>query len=146
MANIKVSELPSATSLNDEDLVMIVQNNESKKINGENLLKRNIYSTDEIVIGKWVNNKPIYRQVFTGTINDASVLLQNVDALVNSYGTVYINNNTRPLNYYEMYNNLQYFVNLRVNSNKVYMACLVAGQPYNPSDCKITLEYTKTTD
>lgn len=35
MANIKVSELPSATSLNDEDLVMIVQNNESKKISGE---------------------------------------------------------------------------------------------------------------
>lgn len=38
MTNIKVSELPSATSFNDEDLVMIVQNNESKKISGENLL------------------------------------------------------------------------------------------------------------
>ena len=32
MANIKVSELNSATSLNDEDLLMIVQNNENKKI------------------------------------------------------------------------------------------------------------------
>lgn len=39
MANIKVSELPSASSFNDEDLVMIVQSNESKKISGENLLK-----------------------------------------------------------------------------------------------------------
>lgn len=35
MANIKVSELPSASTLYDGDALMIVQNNESKKLNGE---------------------------------------------------------------------------------------------------------------
>lgn len=104
------------------------------------------YSTTEKVIGKWVDNKPIYQVVLTGTINDSSILLQNVDTLVNAYGTVYMNGNTRPINYYELYNNLQYFWNLRLNSNKLYMACVVAGQPYNPTNCNITLEYTKTTD
>ncbi len=37
MANIKVSEMPTTTTANDEDYLMIVQNNESKKITIENL-------------------------------------------------------------------------------------------------------------
>lgn len=39
MANIKVSELNTATSFNDEDYTMIVQNGENKKITKENLNK-----------------------------------------------------------------------------------------------------------
>lgn len=39
MANIKVSELNSATTFGDNDLAMIVQSGESKKITKANLLK-----------------------------------------------------------------------------------------------------------
>lgn len=39
MANIKVSELNTATSFNDEDYTMIVQNGENKKITKENMNK-----------------------------------------------------------------------------------------------------------
>lgn len=44
MANIKVSELSSASSFNDEDLVMIVQNNESKKISGREIIESGVNS------------------------------------------------------------------------------------------------------
>lgn len=39
MANIKVSELPSTTSFNDEDYTMIVQGGETKKITKFDLLQ-----------------------------------------------------------------------------------------------------------
>lgn len=104
------------------------------------------YSTTEKIIGKWIDNKPIYRKVFTGTINDSTTLLQNVDTLVNAYGTADMNYVTRTLNYYEIYNNLQYFVHVRLSSNNVNFICTSAGQSYNPTNCKIILEYTKTTD
>lgn len=43
MANIKVSEMPTATSINNEDYLMVVQGNENKKITAETLsLKPNI--------------------------------------------------------------------------------------------------------
>lgn len=38
MANIKVSELNNATSINNNDLLLVVQNNETKKITKGNLL------------------------------------------------------------------------------------------------------------
>lgn len=37
MANIKVSEMPTATSINNEDYLMVVQGNENKKITYEKL-------------------------------------------------------------------------------------------------------------
>lgn len=48
MANIKVSELNEATTINNDDLLMVVQNNESKKISGETLFKNtgDIYGAD----------------------------------------------------------------------------------------------------
>ena len=39
MANIKVSELNEATTINDEDLLMVVQGNENKKVSIETLMQ-----------------------------------------------------------------------------------------------------------
>ena len=56
MANIKVSELPTATSANNEDYFMIVQNNESKKITVENLNNNfNLLSNQIYLIGNDMN-------------------------------------------------------------------------------------------
>lgn len=65
MAEIKVSELPTASNFNDDDYTMIVQNNTSKKITKENMNISYKYSTNEIVVGKWINDKPIYRKVIS---------------------------------------------------------------------------------
>lgn len=48
MAEIKVSQLPEASQINDDDLIMIVQNGENKKITKENC---QFASGDEIYVG-----------------------------------------------------------------------------------------------
>ena len=65
MANIKMSELPTATNFNDDDYTMIVQNNTTKKITKENMYGNYNYSTTENVIGQWIDGKPIYRKVIS---------------------------------------------------------------------------------
>ena len=51
--------------------------NSAPYINADNLneiQKSNIYSTDEIEIGKWIDNKPIYRKVIDlGVLPDTTV-------------------------------------------------------------------------
>ena len=65
MANIKISELPTATSFEDDDYVMIVQSNANKKITKQNMYGNYVFSTSEVMIGKWIDGKPLYRQTFT---------------------------------------------------------------------------------
>ena len=55
--------------------------------------KNNInYSTEEQVIGAWIDGKPIYRRVFTGETSIAQINVtihnyaENVDTLIRSYG------------------------------------------------------------
>ena len=89
MEEAKVSELPVASTVNDDDIVMIVQNGFNKQITKEDLFndtEENIeslqteladlqnetsklieYTTDEIAVGKWIDGKTIYRKVFTST-------------------------------------------------------------------------------
>lgn len=66
MGTKKISELNEATSINSDDLIPIVDNeNEStKKIKFKNFQK-NIYSysMEEVKIGTWVNGKPLYRKI-----------------------------------------------------------------------------------
>ena len=71
---------------------------------------------------------------------------ENVSVLVNAYGSAEIGANIRIMGYFELDNNLEYFLNLRLNSNKIYMACVAGGQSYNTTNANITIEYTKTTD
>jgi hypothetical protein len=78
-------------------------------LNASNLNKiqeSNIYSTTETEVGRWINNKPIYRKTFVGNIADGTLLVQNVDVLVNAYGSGRFQGGLiRQLPYYEFYNN-----------------------------------------
>ena len=49
----------------------------------------NIYSTDETVIGTWIDGRPIYRKVFTTNSNDIDVTDLNIDVPIrfDAYGT-----------------------------------------------------------
>lgn len=60
MANIKVTEMPTTTSVNDEDYIMLVQNNTSKKIAMEDLEKYN----KNIMTASLTNN---YTLISSGT-------------------------------------------------------------------------------
>lgn len=85
---IKVSELPLATQVNDADLLMIIQGQANKKIAAEtfnsaldtrldtaetNITNLKTYSTTETIIGTWIDGRPLYRKVIEfGTLPNAT--------------------------------------------------------------------------
>lgn len=71
MLDIKVSEMTEATEVNDDDLLMIVQNDVSKKAKIKNANKQ-IYSTEEARIGTWIDGKPLYKKTVEFNIDGAN--------------------------------------------------------------------------
>ena len=111
------------------------------------------YSTDEQVIGKWIDGKPLYRKVYTGTKvsghNKTFTLSERNIDYVNFYGFITGNQGTTegayqfPINYYENSNAF-----IRANIHRKYMNLIIvsAESPYFNGDYIIVVEYTKTTD
>lgn len=54
--SIKISELPQASTVNNTDVIPIVQNGTTKQVTTE-LLKSINYSTTEQIIGKWIDRQ-----------------------------------------------------------------------------------------
>ena len=115
--------------------------------------KLSTYSTEEVRIGTWINGKPLYRKVYTGTkVSGSNETLRlsdlNID-YVNFYGFITGNQGTTdgayefPINYYENSNSF-----IRANLHRKYMNLTIvsAKSPYFNGDYKIVVEYTKTTD
>lgn len=109
----------------------------------------NVYSTDETVVGKWIDGKPIYRKVINSICGNLRTLLNelNIDFLIDTKGTAWSNYdhrmpinapNPEPPNYvFGIYqsastNNISVFYNADFynDTNKVI----------------VTVIYTKTTD
>ena len=76
----------------DESLESNVQLWGNVLLNGNQIIVNNIYSEDEMVIGKWIGNKPIYRKVIvtTNALNTTTVTInhniENFEHIVNCYG------------------------------------------------------------
>lgn len=149
MANIKVSQLPTATEFNDDDYVMIVQSNQNKKITKQNMYSDYVYSMSETIVGKWTNNKPIYRKVIETTTSAGSTnipisdISSDIEEIIKLDGTTtQPSGNVTPLSYYYSSNdwsNLYY----SANSNYIIIRC---GSTAGFGDAKLIVEYTKTTD
>lgn len=66
----------------------------------QNIYNGNVYSTDEQIVGKWINGKPLYQKSFEfGTIKGESItVLGQIDDMelgfVDGGGSYYINTNT----------------------------------------------------
>lgn len=104
-----------------------------------------IYSTEEKVIGKWIDGKPIYRKVLKGTTAEDTYAtlgtIQNIDTLIDMRGVTgtsykagisWINLGVNPQQYRQVY----------VNGNTVGMV----QHTNEATQYIIILEYTKTTD
>ena len=101
---VKISELEATNTINDSDILPIVQSGVTKKVTTANLLSdvydtiEEAYSTSETLTNKvWVDGKPIYRKVFnnytitTGTTLDDILLETDTNKnLIDSYGIVNI--------------------------------------------------------
>lgn len=98
------------------------------------------YSTEEIVVGTWIDGKPIYRKCYIGSVSTSSdILLENcVDKIaisVKGFAKI-ADGNTLCLGYSGTHN-----LNIYVKNNELY---LTGG--YSIREYRIIFEYTKTTD
>ena len=104
----------------------------------------NTYSTEEQRIGTWIDGKPIYRKVFTGTFeNDTNFhqIASNVENLINVGGTTAGRHFSYFINTTTMTGETDFVI---FNGNLNYRLRAydrLGGQDYN-----LFAEYTKTTD
>lgn len=106
-----------------------------------------VYSTEETVIGTWIDGRPIYRKTYdtgalTGNSKSIQLNIPNIDLIWStniSFG-ISITGNAFPLPY--VGSDSQYNVSLYINKSIIH---------FNPSSQQatasyVTVEYTKTTD
>ncbi len=112
--------------------------------------QEDIYSTEEQVIGTWIDGKPLYRKTLslTAPSTTSSTKIANFDKtfiIKNYYGNALIaaSNQLLPINFYftNEYNIATYVVN---NSGEIYMK--IGSAAYENQQVTLTIEYTKTTD
>lgn len=115
-------------------------------LNLEEAMEKNVvYSTSEQRIGTWIDGKPLYRKVITGTTNlTAGDLVIDLSSLNINYiskmdGTVGTNFDYKPINFYLDGN----YISTRYAYGKMYLASTNA---YTNLPFTMVLEYTKTTD
>lgn len=125
----------------------LISSNFAKIKENENFLylEAGQYSTEEVLIGTWIDGKPIYRKVITMTLPNNSVTYwtdvtnspEGIETIVNVYGSA---SNNAPLPFYE---STDYFVIF----NSVGTTKLKYQQKgYNNFGIRLVIEYTKTTD
>lgn len=107
----------------------------------------NVYSTDEKVVGTWIDGKPIYRKTYTGTaVSSGRVILDTIaslDTLVSYKGWTESSYNWIwgvPCSASTYENNIRF----TKDDNTLQLSF---GQNYSSSNnFAVTVEYTKTTD
>lgn len=133
----------------DENIPVTANNlNEMQNILNDNISENVLdkYSTNETIIGIWIDNKPIYRKVFkitnipqadTPSYVDISTL--GIDRCVNLRGFTHSNSlGYIDINFYEghSYN----FAHLDDNHNIIYV------RHWDASEIYFIIEYTKVAD
>ena len=110
-----------------------------------NKLGKTEYSTEEKVVGKWIDGKPVYRKVLSATLPSAtgnsvaSLTSLNIGSLVRieSFTTT----GARLPNNYKDASNNGYSLYISGTSLLAQLTSAVYGRSIN-----VILEYTKTTD
>lgn len=144
---VKISELTQASTINDSDLIPIVQNNETKSITKQDLVADK-YSTTEQVIGTWIDNKPIYRKVIEcGSLPNASNKdvahnIQNLGITIKCNGMAVRTSDSRALTIPDSTPSTE--IVCGVSNTNVYITTQNDRSSFNNSF--LILEYTKTTD
>ena len=104
----------------------------------------NKYSTEETVVGEWIDGKKIYRKTMQFTITSTSMTttydFSDVDTIVNP-NSVSVGGEFVPITYVSQ---VSYQVTWYIGTDKKLH--INASQPWLNGIASITLEYTKTTD
>lgn len=133
---------------------------EETPINAENLNKMeqgileadssNVYSTEEKVVGEWIDGKPLYRKVYVGMtassggVTNADSNFANKD-IVHRYGEIKCDSNNANSIQIGCYVNNNYYSGAYLYGSTLYI--------YHPSNSNfynkpyyLIVEYTKNTD
>ena len=126
----------------DVYLYVILEN-----VSGGNNAASNAYSTEETVIGTWIDGKPIYRRTFMGigpSTNNTVCLDASgvVDVLVNHYG--YFDDMESWHNYLPFVYQTTHRIHCTLSKPDNILGLLCQGYLNYPF--VVTCEYTKTTD
>lgn len=97
----------------------------------------NIYSTEEIVCGRWIDGRPLYRKTFVFK------LTATVDTLITPMATI---NADKIVNAYGLTGSVIFPSNVSNVSFSQTGIFLLAGAQQCLGDSYISIEYTKTTD
>lgn len=121
-------------------------NSDTYSCNYVNEAIKDTYSTTEQVVGTWINGKPIYRRVFSGTYNHGATLISNVATMVNAYGEGDPGTGiARQIPYFEIWNNKVFSCKIQKYGTDLQLDSYLEGNSHSAT-LKITIEYTKTTD
>lgn len=112
-------------------------------------VRRIKYSTEEQIIGEWIDGKPLYQK--TVVIENPSVNwttmnsygIANIDMLVSADRRYFVDNNTWQGSEFEYGNDEEYIRSLFLKSS---FRLLTKGNGNVVSKVVVTLQYTKTTD
>lgn len=107
-----------------------------------NIIPQHEYSTEEKIVGKWIDGKPIYEKVFEiGSKSSAyTFTIENLDKIIDYTGNCIISDYSRIIPFVQpQYNN--YVI---INDYKDGVVNLATNLTY--TDCVLVIQYTKTTD
>lgn len=106
---------------------------------------RQVYSTDEMVVGTWIDGKPLYRKVYSGKASYKgnridSFSVATISTMVKMELCLY-GQNPWSAQYYASSSS---YGRVQIADNELQL--LLGDTPSKPCYYVITLEYTKTTD
>lgn len=112
----------------------------------------NVYSNEEILIGRWINEKPLYRIVINSTLPSSSSdsVIANIehlkiDTLVKMRCFFYYKSASIFIGDLELSTSPRPIIRIMSVENKT-ITSIVQHTNYQNAPCEIILEYTKTTD
>lgn len=108
------------------------------------------YSTNEQVIGTWIDNKPLYQKTLKGNSdpNNTSIRVDvsalDLETICNAYLVANSSTSSTQDYYYDNSDHLRWYYDDKVNK---YLTIEYGGNyPIRPFEWCLTLQYTKTTD
>ena len=104
----------------------------------------NLYSTEEQVIGTWIDGRPIYRKTVSVTSAHGVPVINTgeIDKIINHHGYFYYSD-SQPCVPVPIYVQSNYMYCSTEGNNNIVLYC---SDIYSSKPATVTVEYTKTTD
>lgn len=143
VSNLEIQDLANVTLTTSDNNKLLRASVSGSDIEVDTVNDPMIFSTTEKVVGKWIDNKPIYQKTISADVSNNEVVLTGVDTLIsvngsgNMPGTV-----TRVLPFIEMDGAYPYILTFRLTSNNVSANVINHGDAAT-SRVNVTFLYTK---